>query len=159
MTSPAGTDAGLRAWLTQRVSLWQQIETRLTSLTRGRRHTVEEANEAVAGYRALAHDLSMARRLLPDSRITRYLEASYRRAHSLLTRPAHRFWSDLLTMLRDDIPGITRELRVQILAVTALFAVTAAAGAYPPTPSSPRSSCRRMPSTRSKAASSGPITC
>ncbi|MGH8315693.1 MAG: hypothetical protein ACRETU_11155, partial [Steroidobacterales bacterium] len=103
MTTALQNDAGLRAWLTQRVALWQKIEGQVTRLGRGRRHSIADANEAVAGYRALAHDLSMARRVLPDSRITRYLESSYRRTHTLLTRPAHHLFSDLLGILRDDI--------------------------------------------------------
>lgn len=130
MTQGLESDAGLRAWLTQRAGLWQGIEAQLAKLTRGRRHTVDEANAAVAGYRALAHDLSMARRVLPDSRVTRYLESSYWRAHSLLTRPAHRFVSDLAKILREDVPAITRELRGAIFAVTALFVLSAAAGAW-----------------------------
>lgn len=130
MSAASPSDAGLRMWLTQRLTLWQKIEARIADLGRGRRHSVEEANEAVAGYRALAHDLSMARRLLPESRITRYLESSYRRTHSLLTRPAHRFFSDLFTILRDDVPAITREMRATLIVVAALFIASAAAGAW-----------------------------
>lgn len=130
MTESLQDDPGLRAWLSQRAALWQQIEARIGELARGKRHSIEDANEAVQGYRALAHDLSMARRVLPGSRITRYLEANYRRAHILLTRPAHRFFSDLLTLLRDEIPAITRELQGQIYAVTALFVLAAVAGAW-----------------------------
>jgi len=130
MTALQQDDAGLRAWLGARAALWQQIAERIGRLGRGRRHTVDDVNQAVQGYRALAHDLSMARRVLPDSRITRYLEASYRQAHILLTRPAHRLLGDLVQILRDDVPAITRDLRGQILAVVTLFVASALAGAW-----------------------------
>jgi uncharacterized membrane protein SpoIIM required for sporulation len=129
VTQTLQNDAGLRTWLTQRLGLWQKIEAQVTQLGRGRRHSIDDANEAVAGYRALAHDLSMARRVLPDSRITRYLESSYRRTHSLLTRPAHRFFNDLVGILRDDIPAITYGMRYQLAAVFGVFIASAAAGA------------------------------
>ncbi|HZF16755.1 MAG TPA: stage II sporulation protein M [Steroidobacteraceae bacterium] len=130
MTADSHGDAGLRTWLTHRLTLWQRIEAQVGRLGHGRNHSVDEANEAVTGYRALAHDLSMARRLLPESRITRYLESSYRRTHSLLTRPAHRFFTDLVGIIRDDVPAITRDLRVTLLVVTALFIASGAAGAW-----------------------------
>ncbi len=130
MTPLLKNDPGLRAWLNQRAALWQQIEARIGKLARGKRHSIEDANEAVQGYRGLARDLSMARRVLPGSRITRYLETNYRRAHILLTRPAHRFFSDLLALLRDEIPAITRELKGSIYAVTALFVLATVAGAW-----------------------------
>ncbi|MEX1994452.1 MAG: stage II sporulation protein M [Steroidobacteraceae bacterium] len=125
-----GSDAGLRAWLGGRIGVWQQIEARQQQLARGRRHDVSAANALVDGYRTLARDLSIARQLLPGSRVTRFLEGQYQRAHALLARPAHGFLADLKTLLVDDVPATTRELSTFIFAIAALFVFSGLAGAW-----------------------------
>ncbi len=126
----SGTDDSLRGWLGRRIDVWQQIETRTKRLARGRKHEVEEANALVDGYRMLARDLAVARHLLPGSRVTRFLEGQYLRAHALLARPANSFWADLGTLLVEDVPAITRELSSYIVAITTLFILCGLAGAW-----------------------------
>ena len=128
MTS--GADESLRNWLGRRIGVWQQIEGRTRKLTRGRRHEIDEANALVDGYRMLARDLAVARHLLPGSRVTRFLENQYLRAHALLARPANSLWADFVTLLTDDVPAIARELSAHIAAVTALFVLSGLAGAW-----------------------------
>jgi len=125
-----GTDDGLRAWLGGRIGVWQEIEARQQALARGRQHDVADANALVDGYRTLASDLSIARHLMPDSRVTRFLEGQYQRAHGLLVRPAHGFLADLRTLLVEDVPATTRELATFIAAIAALFVLTGLAGAW-----------------------------
>jgi len=126
----AAVDQGLRAWLGRRVGIWQQIETRLQRLSRGRRHEIADANALVDNYRMLARDLSIARRLLPGSRVTRFLETSYRRAHGVLARPAYSMLADLRTLLVEDAPAMTRELAPYIAAVASLLVLSGLAGAW-----------------------------
>jgi uncharacterized membrane protein SpoIIM required for sporulation len=126
----AGADESLRGWLGRRIGVWQQIEERTKRLARGRKHEVDEANALVDGYRMIARDLAVARHLLPGSRVTRFLEAQYLRAHALIARPANSLWSDLGTLLVEDVPAITRELSSYIVAVTALFVLSGLAGAW-----------------------------
>lgn len=123
-------DDSLRGWLGRRLGVWQQIEGRTQRLARGRKHEVEEANALVDGYRMLARDLAVARHLLPGSRVTRFLEGQYLRAHALLARPASSFWADLGTLLVEDVPAITRELSSYIVAIAALFILCGLAGAW-----------------------------
>lgn len=129
MTAGAADDS-LRGWLGRRIDVWEQIESRLQRLSRGRRHDVDEANAMVDGYRTLARDLSIARRLMPGSRVTRFLEVHYRRAHGLIARPAHAFLADLRTLLVDEVPATTRALAPHIAAIAALFVLTGLAGAW-----------------------------
>lgn len=126
----SGSDDSLRGWLGRRLGIWQQIESRTQLLARGRKHEVEEANALVDGYRMLARDLAVARHLLPGSRVTRFLEGQYLRAHALLARPANAFWADLGTLLVEDVPAITRELSAYIFAIAALFLLSGLAGAW-----------------------------
>lgn len=123
-------DESLRAWLGRRVETWQQIERQQQRLSRGRRHDVAEANAVVDGYRVLARDLAIARHLMPGSRVARVLEAAYLRAHALLARPAHALLADLRTLLVEDVPATTRELRSYILSIAALFVLSGLAGAW-----------------------------
>ena len=126
----ASADDGLRAWLRGRLDVWQQIEARQQQLARGRKHDVADANAMVDGYRTLARDLTIARHLLPGSRVTRFLEGQYQRAHTLLARPAHGFLADLRTLLVEDVPATTGELSRFIAAIALLFVLSGLAGAW-----------------------------
>jgi uncharacterized membrane protein SpoIIM required for sporulation len=124
------TDASLRGWLGRRIDVWQQIESCLERLSRGRKHGVDDANALVDGYRTLARDLSIARRLLPGSRVTKFLETSYQRAHGLLARPAYALLADLRTLLVEDVPATTRQLAPFIAAIVSLLVLSGLAGAW-----------------------------
>lgn len=128
--SAGSADDSLRAWLSRRVESWQQIEQQQQRLTRGRRHDVPAANAVIDGYRVLARDLATARRLMPGSRVARFLEAAYLKAHALLARPAHAFLADFRTLMVEDVPAITRELRTYILSIAALLVLSGLAGAW-----------------------------
>jgi uncharacterized membrane protein SpoIIM required for sporulation len=126
----AAADAGLRAWLGRRVPVWQEVEGRLARLSRGKRHDFADANGLVDDYRLLARDLSMARRLMPESRVARFLESAYRRAHGVLARPAYSLLADLKLLLVEDVPALTRELAPGIGAIAALLVLSGLAGAW-----------------------------
>ncbi len=120
----------LRGWLGRRIDVWQAIESRLQRLSRGRRHDIDDANALLDGYRTLARDLSIARRVLPQSRVTRFLETSYQRVHGLLARPAYSLLADLRALLVEDAPAMTRELAPYIAAVASLLVLSGLAGAW-----------------------------
>lgn len=128
--SESAIDQGLRAWLGRRLEVWQQIETRIASLSRGKRHDIADANALVDDYRMLARDLSIARRLMPGSRVTRFLESAYRRAHAVLARPASSLLAELKQLLVEDVPAITRELAPAIFSIAALLVLSGLAGAW-----------------------------
>jgi len=126
----SAADRGLRAWLGRRVDVWQDIERRFATVSRGRGHEVAAANALLDDYRVLARDLSIARRLMPGSRVTRFLEGTYRRVHGLLARPAYSLLADMRQLLVEDVPAETRRLAPFIAAVTALFVLSGLAGAW-----------------------------
>jgi len=129
MTESAA-DAAMRSWLGRRIDVWQAVDTRLARLSRGRRHDVADANALIDDYRLLARDLSIARRLMPGSRVTRFLESAYRRAHGVLARPAYSLFADLKVLLVEDTPRMTRELAPGIGAIAALLVLSGLAGAW-----------------------------
>lgn len=120
----------MRAWLGRRVEVWQAIEERLARLSRGRRHDVTDANALIDDFRLLARDLSVARRVMPGSRVTRFLESAYRRAHGVLARPAYSLPADFKVLLVEDVPRTTRELAPAIAAIAALLVLSGLAGAW-----------------------------
>jgi uncharacterized membrane protein SpoIIM required for sporulation len=123
-------DASLRGWLGRRIDIWKSIESQVENFTRGGRHSVEDANALIDGYRTLARDLSIARRVLPGSRATRFLEGCYRRAHGLIARPAYSMLADLRKLLVVDVPATSRELAPYFAAIATLFALSGLAGAW-----------------------------
>lgn len=124
------TDAGLRGWLGRRVDIWRSIEAHVDGFSRGRRQDVDDVNVLIDGYRTLARDLSIARRVLPGSRATRFLEGCYRRAHGLIARPAYSLAADLHRLFVVDVPATTRRLAPYLAAVASLFVLAGAAGAW-----------------------------
>lgn len=121
-------ETGLQAWLASRITAWQQLAPQLDRLERKRDHTAAEALSAVEMYRSLGRDLSIARRILPASRVTRALEARYAKLHSIIYRKPHNWSARLKTLFRDEIPAVVHELRTPIQWIGLLFALSAAAG-------------------------------
>jgi uncharacterized membrane protein SpoIIM required for sporulation len=121
-------EAGMQAWLASRVETWRQLAPQLEALERSRNHSSAEALQAIDLYRALGRDLSIARRILPGSRVTKALEHSYAKLHSIIYRKPHDWRARLLTLFREEIPEVVHELRGAIMWVTLLFALSAGAG-------------------------------
>lgn len=121
-------EAGLQAWLASRIAIWQQLAPQLDRLERRRDHTATEALNAIEMYRSLGRDLSIARRILPASRVTRTLEAQYAKLHAIIYRQPRNWRERLRTLFRDEIPDVVHELRTPIQWVSLLFALSTAAG-------------------------------
>lgn len=119
---------GLQAWATSRIASWHDLGPILDRLERKRDHAVADALNAIELYRALGRDLSIVRRTLPASRMTNALAHSYARLHAIIYRKPHRWAEQLRLLFREEIPQVVSELRVPILWVTLLFALSTAAG-------------------------------
>lgn len=122
------SDQALRAWLQGRAGEWKRLEA-LLKAQRGRRaDDSDELQDLVRKFRALAHDLSLARALLPGSRITRYLEQLFGHGHEIIYRTPQRLWARLKVMMRDEVPLVVQALRGDIAATVSLFLGTGVAG-------------------------------
>lgn len=124
------TDHALRSWLERRIGVWQRLATLAGRLTRTRAADVAEAVEMAEGYRTVARDLALARRVMPESRTRTALESLYASLHAGLHRPPHQWRSDVRRLLRDDVPEVMRDLRSHLVWVTLLFVLSGAAGAW-----------------------------
>lgn len=111
----------IEGWLNARSSRWQALEKELEGQVDRRTGQVSELMDLVQGLRGTARDLSLAREVMPDNRITAYLEQLYVRIHEIVYRPARNPWQDLKKAWIEDAPRILREMRVSVLATTALF--------------------------------------
>lgn len=120
--------SGLHAWATSRIATWRDLGPILDGLERKRDHTVADALRAIELYRALGRDLSIVRRTLPVSRMTRALAQSYARLHAVIYRKPHNWRARLRLLFQEEIPQVVRELRAPIQWVTLLFALSAGAG-------------------------------
>jgi uncharacterized membrane protein SpoIIM required for sporulation len=121
-------NGGLPAWATSRIAAWSDLGSILNRLERKRDHTVTETLRAIELYRALGRDLSIVRRTLPASRMTRALAQSYARLHAVIYRKPHNWRERLRSLFQDEIPQVVRELRGAIQLVALVFALTAGAG-------------------------------
>ena len=121
-------EAGLTAWLSSRIETWRQLTPTLDALERKRNHDAKDALQAIELYRSLGRDLSIARRILPASRVTRALEQRYAKLHAIIYRRPQRWRTRMASLFREDIPATVHELRTHILWVSLLFALSGAAG-------------------------------
>ncbi len=134
--SDSGTSKGISHWLQGRVPQWRRIE-QLVARQRGRRdETCDEVLEMAQGYRSLARDVSLARQTMPASPITRYLEEMLAACYDLFSRTPHSLGQQLVSLYRDEVPAVVRELRRPIAISATIFIVSAMLGwllvrAYP----------------------------
>jgi uncharacterized membrane protein SpoIIM required for sporulation len=128
MSDSMSAETGLHAWLTSRIATWRDLTPMIDGLERKRDHSAGTALRAIELYRSLGRDLSIARRILPKSRMTQALEQSYARLHAIIYRKPHNMRERLRLLFRDEIPAVVHEMRTAILWVSLLFALSAAAG-------------------------------
>ncbi len=118
----------LAGWLRGRVAAWRRQEELIKHQQGARARQSDEALELLSGYRGVARDLSLARRLLPGSRVIRYLEALLLRAFDTVQRPPLGSWAQLRQLFQRDLPREIHALRGAIAVSTALFCLGIAAG-------------------------------
>ena len=126
----SASDKALRGWLERRTAKWQRLASLASNLVGTRPAQVGEAIEMAEGYRMVARDLSLARRVMPETRTRKALESLYASLHAALHRPAHRWGSDLRSLLANDVPAVMRAIEMHLLWVTVLFILSIAAGAW-----------------------------
>jgi uncharacterized membrane protein SpoIIM required for sporulation len=121
-------ETGLHAWLTSRITTWRDLTPMIDGLERKRDHSTGAALRAIELYRSLGRDLSIARRILPKSRMTQALEQSYARLHAIIYRKPHNMRERMRLLFREEIPEVVSEMRDAIMWVSLLFALSAGAG-------------------------------
>jgi uncharacterized membrane protein SpoIIM required for sporulation len=126
----------LQGWLQRRHERWRTLERSLRDPRDVKSDHPGSALEFADQFRGLVRDLSLARALMPGSRITRYLESLVGRMHELIYRPPAGLKQDLLRIFMREAPAVVAGARTQILAAAWLFVVTVLAGwslvrAYP----------------------------
>ncbi len=124
----SATDRALKAALLQHSPRWQAAVARADRLARDKAANLADAAQMADDYRLLAHDLTRVRHLMPNTRVRRYLEAAYARAHNTLYRAAWRPGRALLRLFRDEIPEVVRWLAPHIAWATTLFILTVLTG-------------------------------
>jgi uncharacterized membrane protein SpoIIM required for sporulation len=121
-------EAQAAAWMKSRAPLWSQWIAQ--SQAPARHLSVEEAQHRVERYRAIARDLTIARKLSPRSVATGALESLYLSAHVGLDTAARQGTAGLLRLFRDEMPEVIMTLRPTILWLALLMLVGALAGAW-----------------------------
>ena len=121
-------EAQAAAWIRSRAPVWTQWLAQSRQSSRGL--TVEQAQRGVERYRAIARDLTIARKLVPRSTATAALESLYLSAHSRIDTAARHDRASVLRLFRDEIPEIIATLRPTILWLALLMTVSALAGGW-----------------------------
>jgi uncharacterized membrane protein SpoIIM required for sporulation len=121
-------EAQAAAWIQSRAPVWTDWIAQSQESSRGL--TVEQAQRRVERYRAIARDLTIARKLAPRSTATAALESLYLSAHSRIDTAARHNRASLLRLFRDEIPEVVATLRPTILWLALLMSVCALAGGW-----------------------------
>jgi uncharacterized membrane protein SpoIIM required for sporulation len=116
------------AWLSSRAPGWKTLSDTVADLDRRTESSLPVALATVDSYRNLARDLAAVRRLAPNTRIAKGLEALYVRLHAVIHRQPRGGRLALLALLREQVPAAARELAPRIFAMALLMAASAGAG-------------------------------
>jgi uncharacterized membrane protein SpoIIM required for sporulation len=127
LSQPRTTDS---AWLERRVADWRGLAGGLANIERGKSADTAAVLAAVRAYPEIARDLAIARRAAPRAQLTLFLERIYLQLHRTIFRSPERFWPTVRALFERDAAAVAKELRTRILVVTALFFLSAAAGAW-----------------------------
>lgn len=122
------SDTGLKHWFGSRIEKWRQLGARLDELERRRLPSANEAVEAIELYRALGRDLSIARRVMPNTRVTRVLEQRFAKLHTIIYRKPHNWRARIRALFRNEIPSVFAELKIPLQWIGLLLALSTAAG-------------------------------
>lgn len=118
----------LRRWLDARAADWERVDAQLQQRPRGALDAFT-ALRAVEDYRALSHDVAVARRELPGTDLVLGLEHSLHRMHTQLHRE-HEPWRERARRLYgDEIPALFAKLRPVLCLLGTLFIASALAAA------------------------------
>lgn len=125
-TTDAGTTEHYTHWLETRLQHWRTI----SAAAKGSRadRSLAQSREVMDGYRALARDLSIARRKVPGSTVHRALEALYAQTHGALNAQPRSPLADVWHWFSVSLPASVRLLRSEITFVAVLFIVTTIGG-------------------------------
>jgi uncharacterized membrane protein SpoIIM required for sporulation len=115
------------SWLLTRAPVWRALAKGTERLRRGRL-SIAEADQALDGYQTLARDLATARQQLPGSNATAALESIFASYHGAISRAPQRIGASVLRLFQSEVPAIMSSLRLPLLWVTLLLALSAGAG-------------------------------
>ncbi|HYW04717.1 MAG TPA: stage II sporulation protein M [Gammaproteobacteria bacterium] len=121
-------DRGLRHWLDSRLPRWQAQLALVRRLRRRGDGDPADLRAALDAYRSVARDLSLARRLMPGSEVTRGLESLYLSLHDALhTRPVS-VRGLLADLYLREVPRLFRAMRRDLALVALLLVASALTG-------------------------------
>lgn len=118
----------ISSWLQTRNKHWQRLNELLSIQTDKKAQPLDEVLEIVQESRALARDVSLARSVLPNGKITRSLEALFARSDDVIYRRPQAFWHELKKLIMIEVPQVMADLRHDFMITTFLFIATAVAG-------------------------------
>lgn len=118
----------LGRWLEGRAPRWRDTHGLLERLRGKGPHGIDDARQALQAYRGISRDLSLARRAMPDGRLTRMLEELYGRLFDTVHQRPYNPCRALADLYREEVPKAAYRLRGPLLAVATLFVASGLAG-------------------------------
>jgi len=118
---PDHSDSAIASWLNKRTERWRRLRELGENQRDAQDERVEEVRELAEGFRSLARDISLARGVLPQSRVTRQLETLFQTIHDAIYRPPANLKYEIQRLFGKEVPRVVKRLRGTITAVFALF--------------------------------------
>lgn len=119
----------LRMWLERRINRWQQFADAVKKKSDNPDQPFDNVTGLVRDFRALAGDLSLARSVMPGSRLTKQLEILFTQANELIYRQPNSIWRDVVNIHREQIGAIVWRMRRVIAVTVLLFIICGLVGA------------------------------
>ncbi len=122
------TQRGMVSWLERRSTQWTGLQSMATYIKRPGSATLKDVLEFVQGFRLLGRDVSLARTLLPQTRISRQLESLFLEIHEVINRVPSNLWEQGRTLFQNEVPRVIRELKGSILGTVGVFFLSGGVG-------------------------------
>ncbi|MDJ0938708.1 MAG: stage II sporulation protein M [Woeseiaceae bacterium] len=116
------------SWAGDKLPEWRESAERLTRIEKSKHSSRDDLLKAVHSYGEIARDLTVAERLSPGGKLTRFLKQLYARYHRALHKKPGTARQSFKNLFLNEIVDITWDLREQIFWVTALFVASLLAG-------------------------------
>jgi uncharacterized membrane protein SpoIIM required for sporulation len=111
----------VQSWLQKRRQHWLALEQKLRDPRDKKSDEPLPALHLAEEFRGLLRDLSLARTVMPENRITLYLQTLATKTHEVIFRPPHNLVKRIKIIFRQEVPAIIAQTRSSILAATYLF--------------------------------------
>ena len=121
-------DELVKRWLRRRVEHWKELEALLSQHQKEKKVDLADTEKFLRSYQQIQGDFTVARSEIPQSDLTRKLQALLIETNQEVAKPVAYFIPEMRNLLGYELPVILLKLIPKFLAITLLFSLSIVVG-------------------------------